>query len=276
LVNEQAITATITPANAYVKETYWKSSNANVVKVSTWTPGKLTLITGIAGQATLTFCVDDGTTVHEASVDVTVIKATGSLKIKYKDPKGHESKALKNLKLGLEKIGKNNKYTLVAFSGDTDYEKGEVTWKSSKTSVATINQDGKLTLKKEGTTKITATLKDGSGKKATLKLTVAKNLIKKLSANKVITVKKGNTVDLNDYITLKKTDNDLPYYYKKLSFSSNKHKIASVNQDGKLVANKVGKCKITVKTNDGSDLKFVITVNVEKNTEITGVTVTMD
>ena len=49
-----------------------------------------------------------------------------------------------------------------------------VTWKSSNTKVATVNSRGKVTAKSPGTSTITCTAKDGSGKKATCKITVRK------------------------------------------------------------------------------------------------------
>lgn len=49
-----------------------------------------------------------------------------------------------------------------------------VTWKSSNTKVATVNSRGKVTAKSPGTAMITCTAKDGSGKKATCKITVRK------------------------------------------------------------------------------------------------------
>jgi len=47
-----------------------------------------------------------------------------------------------------------------------------VTWKSSSKSIAEIDADGEVTVKKAGTVTITATAADGSGKKATFKLTI--------------------------------------------------------------------------------------------------------
>ena len=49
-----------------------------------------------------------------------------------------------------------------------------VTWKSSNTKVATVSSSGKVTAKAAGTTTITCTAKDGSGKSAACKITVRK------------------------------------------------------------------------------------------------------
>ena len=49
-----------------------------------------------------------------------------------------------------------------------------IIWKSSNTKIATITSKGVVKAKKAGTVKITATAKDGSGKKATCKITVKK------------------------------------------------------------------------------------------------------
>ena len=52
----------------------------------------------------------------------------------------------------------------------------DVTWKSSSTKIATVAADGTVTCLKAGTVTITATAKDGSGKKATFKLTVHRTM----------------------------------------------------------------------------------------------------
>ena len=51
-------------------------------------------------------------------------------------------------------------------------EEAEVTYKSSKTAVATVDEEGVVTPKKKGTTRITVVVKDSDGRKTKLKLTV--------------------------------------------------------------------------------------------------------
>ena len=52
----------------------------------------------------------------------------------------------------------------------------EVTWKSSSSKVAAVDEDGRVTCLKPGTATITATAADGSGRKAAFKLTVVKTM----------------------------------------------------------------------------------------------------
>lgn len=50
----------------------------------------------------------------------------------------------------------------------------DVSWKTSSKKIAIIDEDGALTILKPGTVTITATAKDGSGKKVSFKLKIAK------------------------------------------------------------------------------------------------------
>lgn len=64
--------------------------------------------------------------------------------------------------------------TLKATVTPSDATNKAVTWKSSNTKVATVSSSGKVTAKATGTTTITCTAKDGSGKSAICKITVRK------------------------------------------------------------------------------------------------------
>jgi len=116
-----------------------------------------------------------------------------------------------------------------------------------------------------GTAKITAKGPDGST--ATCKVTVKKNLVKKIKGNKQITMRVGAT----DYILPDSeygggliTTNPKwgTLYDPTFSFESSNDDVVSVNANGVLKANGLGAAKITVKAKDGSKKKFTFTVNV--------------
>ena len=67
---------------------------------------------------------------------------------------------------------KGDNLTLKATVTPTNATNKAVVWKSSNTKVATVSSTGKVTAKAAGTVAITCTAKDGSGKKATCRITV--------------------------------------------------------------------------------------------------------
>ncbi|MDO5424785.1 MAG: Ig-like domain-containing protein [Eubacteriales bacterium] len=111
-------------------------------------------------------------------------------------------------------------------------------WKSNKTSVATVSSKGKITGKKAGTATITVTLK--SGKTAKIKVTVKKIATTKLKVNKTsVTLKKGKTLQLKVTVTPKNSQD-------KLTFKSSNKKVATVSSKGKITAKKKGTATITI------------------------------
>lgn len=151
------LTATVTPGNATKKEVKWSTSNKNVAMVST--SGLVTAKS--AGTATITCTAQDGSSV----------KAT--CKITVKNP------VVKVTKVTLNKttatLAPKETLTLKATVTPTNATNKAVTWKSSNTKIATVSSSGKVTAKAAGTVTITCRAKDGSGKKATCKITVYTN-----------------------------------------------------------------------------------------------------
>ena len=85
---------------------------------------------------------------------------------------------IKVSKVTLNKTGatlmKNETLALKATVTPSNAANKAVTWKSSNTKIATVSSSGKVTAKSPGTVTITCTAKDGSGQKATCRITVRK------------------------------------------------------------------------------------------------------
>lgn len=127
--------------------------------------------------------------------------------------------------------------------------KKKVTWSSSNKNVATVSSKGKVTAKKKGTCTITA--KVGT-KKYRCKITV-KNPPVQMNKSKA-TVVKSKT------LTLK-----VLYTSKKVTWTSNNKKIATVSSKGKVTAKKIGTAKITATMNGVSK---TITVKVSEESVV--------
>lgn len=140
-----------------------------------------------------------------------------------------------------------------------------VLWKTSNKKYATVDKNGKITLKKAGAGKsvtITAIAKDGSGKKASIKIKILKHAVKsiKLEASSE-TLKAGKSMKLK--ATIKTTGKSVN---KTLKWTSSNTKYAKVSSKGKVTAKKAGKGKtvtITATSTDGSNKKAKVKIRIK-------------
>ena len=122
-----------------------------------------------------------------------------------------------------------------------------------------------VTLKKKGagkTVTITATAKDGSKKKATYKIKIMKNAVKKIKLKASKTkVKAGKKVTVKASVTPAKQVN------KKLTWKISDKKYATVNSKGVVTTKKAGKGKtvtVTAYATDGSGKKASVKIKITK------------
>ena len=134
----------------------------------------------------------------------------------------------------------------------------DVTWKSSNAKVASIDAGGKITCLRAGTVTITATAKDGSGEKASFKLTVVKRM-KDLNLEGGI-IAGGKSLTLKPVITPADTTN------KKLSWSVSENDAGiRISSSGKLTTKALKEpvsVTVTVRALDGSGVTATCKVTV--------------
>ena len=161
------------------------------------------------------------------------------------------------------KIAAGKKVKLKASVSPANAANKAVTWSSSNKKIATVNSSGVVTLKKKSggkSVKITATAQDGSGIKASYKITSMKGIVKKVTISGKKSVKAGKTLKLKGKVKATNKAN------KKLQWKSSNTKYATVNASGKVKALKAGKgkkVKITAMATDGSGKKKSVTIKIK-------------
>ena len=239
------LNATVKPDDATTKTVTWKSDNEGVAIVDN--NGNVTA--KAAGTATITATVDG----KSASCKVTVNGQTTTVPV--------QSVGLNTNKVELS-VGEENK--LVATVTPEAATNKEVTWSSNNPEVATVDQNGKVVAQKPGNATITVTTKDGN-KTATCEVTVKETPV-------AVTGVGLNTNDLKlsagEANTLVATVTPKTATNPKVKWSSNNLAVATVDNNGKVVAQAPGTATITVTTEDGNKTATckvtVLSVNKEK------------
>ena len=166
---------------------------------------------------------------------------------------GNKLKA--TIKLNITSITLQQKQTTKAVKVTMAKGDSVKSWTSNNKKVATVDKNGTIKAqKKNGTAKITVTLK--SGKKATVTVKVQS---KKITTSKItglkskVTLKKGQKLTLKPVIS-PATSQD------KITYTTSKKSVATVSSKGVITAKKKGTAKITVKSGKKS---YVVTVTVK-------------
>ena len=228
-VKDKAVTlkATVSPSNATDKAVTWNSSNVKVAKVDA--NGKVTPVA--KGTATITAKTANGKT---ATCKVTV--------------KVHVTKVTLSKKTAT--MGEKGSLALTATVSPSNANDKKVTWKSSKTSLATVSSRGVVKAKKAGKVKITA---KADGKSATCTITIKKAPTKITVKKPSVTIKRKKTYKIK--YTLKPSG-----AMNKVTYSSNKKSVATVSKSGVIKGVKKGTAVITVKTYNKKTAKIKVRV----------------
>ena len=159
--------------------------------------------------------------------------------------------------------------TLTATVKPDNADNRKVTWSSDRTEVATVGGDGRVTAVKAGEAVVTVTTEDG-GKTATCKVTVKAKAIgvTEVTLDRTeLTLTEGETETLTATVKPDNADN------RKVTWSSDKTDVATVDGDGKVTAVKAGEAVVTVTTEDGGKTATCKVTVKAKAVPVTGVDV---
>ena len=221
----ETLTATVAPSNATNKTVSWKSSDASTASVDA--NGKVTAVK--AGSATITVTTADGSKTATCSVTVT-------------------SKTVSVTDVTLDKteaaLTQGETVQLTATVKPDDATDKTLTWSTSDSKVATVDETGKVTAVETGSATITAKAGD---KTATCAVTVTAKVIEvtEITLDKTeVEIIEGETVQLT--ATVKPDDAT----DKSIEWTSSDESVATVDNSGKVTAVSEGKVTITVKTSN--------------------------
>ena len=159
--------------------------------------------------------------------------------------------------------------TLTATVKPDNADNRKVTWSSDKTEIATVGGAGRVTAVKAGEAVITVTTEDG-GKTAACKVTVKAKAVSvtEVTLDKTeLTLTEGETETLTATVKPDNADN------KKVTWSSDKTEIATVDGAGRVTAVKAGVAVVTVTTEDGGKTATCKVTVKAKTVPVTGVEV---
>ena len=242
------LTATAKPDDATNKKVTWESADPAIATVD-----ENGVVTGVStGTTTITATAKDGSGKSAScTVTVPVVKVTEVTL----------NKTSENLVAG-------KTLTLVATMKPDDAANKAVTWSSADSDIATVDENGVVTAVAAGTTTITATAQDGSGKSASCTVTVPPIKVTGLTVDPApASVTTGKTVTLT---ATAKPENATD---KTVTWSSANEKIATVDENGVVTGVAVGTTTITATAKDGSKVKATCKVTVlSAPVDVTGVT----
>ncbi len=231
------IKATINPSDATIKTLSWSSSDNKVATVDS--KGNVKALS--SGKATISV-KSTNNVVAKCSVvvkDIEVQKVT--------------------ITSTVTKININSSKQLYASVSPDNATNKKISWKSSDTKIASIDNNGLLKALKVGSTKITAT--SSNGKTATITINVTDIVPTSLKLNKTsIELVEGKTDILS--VTFVPSNST----YKNVTWKSSNTNVVSVDSKGNIKAIKSGSAKITVSLANNSNIKAEASITVKKKT----------
>jgi uncharacterized protein YjdB len=168
------------------------------------------------------------------------------------------------LKAISKKIAAGKKIQLTARVSPSKASNKALKWTSSNKKYARVDENGNVTVYKAGagkTVTITAKATDGSGVKASYKISIKKDAVKSISLKADKTVKAGKSLKVKATVNTTGTSAN-----KTLKWTSSNTKYATVSSKGVVKTTRAGKgktVKITAAATDGSGKKQTVTIKIK-------------
>lgn len=238
----EKLTATVEPSDATNQTVTWSSNNEQVATVA---DGTVTAVK--AGTATITVKTEDGGKIATCAVTVNAPQTVPVTGVSL-------NKEALTLKEGSQE-------TLIATVHPSDATNQSVTWESSNTEAATVDQQGNVTAvsAEKGTAVITVKTAEGDHQ-ATCTVTVTPKtvLVSSIQVQGAASLYVGNTAKLTATVTPTTATNPA------VTWSSNNQEVATVGADGTVTAKTAGKATITATAQDGSGISGSCVVTVQQ------------
>lgn len=216
--DSETLVATVKPDDATDKTVTWSTSDEAIAKVDN--NGKVTAVK--EGSATITAKAGEKSTTCSVTVEKKGIDVT--------------SVTLNKSELALV-VGDSE--TLIATVKPDDATDKTVTWSTSDATIATVDNNGKVTAVKEGAVTITA---KAGGQEATCKVTIVTTIVpvSSITLDKTsIEIKEGESAVLTATVGPENATN------KTVTWKSSDESVATVDTSGKVTAIKIGVATIT-------------------------------
>ena len=231
------IIATIEPENATNRDLVWTSSDTSIATVNS-----KGVVKGLkSGTVTITAKTKDGKVVASTTITVSTPSIIEKLEFSQKNVS----------------VKKGDTQQLIVIVTPSELSGSKLTWKSSDTSIVTVDSNGVIKGVKPGTATITVT--SSNGKKTTCNVTVVSDdvNVEKITLSPVDnTISSGSTTQIIATIEPENATN------RDLVWTSSDSKIATVDSKGVVKGLKNGTVTITAKTKDGKVVaSTTITVN---------------
>ena len=219
----------------FVGKASYKSSDESIITVNK--DGKITAIK--EGEATVTATVKDGENEFSATCEITVNEIPlNTITIDKKD-----------FELNVSESEKLN----VIFEPENTTDDKTIEWSSSDESIVSVDSEGVVTAKAEGTAFITAKVGE---KETQVTITVKIIPVKAISLEGTATL-----ANIGDIIDIKLTVNPTnATYADSIKYTSSNSDIIMVKEDGTIIAKGAGKAILTAETQNGIKQQIEIEV----------------